>query len=367
MSFHELSKQLHQAQGPEDIFGALAGMTSESLKQRYRTLAAIAHPDRNPHQRTAAEDAFKSLHHWYGLAQRCITARVTTTPAIIDITTRRSRYTGSDAPLQGDLCELYPCSDEDGQQVLLKVVRHPRNNDLLQAEAQTLRRLERELHGQPIAAHFPKLIETFELADDTGAQRRSNVLLAEEGYVTLAAVRRAYPAGIDPADAAWMFNRVLAALGVLHGLGLVHGGLTPEHILVRPTDHNGLLLDWCYSVRAGEIVQAISPAYAQLAPPEVQRREPATSVTDLYMAAGCMVQLLGGSGQMETLPKAVPRPLRNLLAACLIQSPHRRAGNAWQIFDDFKTLLAELYGPPTFRPFTLLAGHANTVEVGACS
>src|SRR5262249_52954428 len=186
--------------------------------------------------------------------------------------TRLHQYVGYAAPLQGDLCELFP-AEAAGDPVLLKAARLARNNDLLQAEAQALRKIARALDGQGARAHFPTLVEHFLLRDAAGAQRHTNVLRAESGYVSLAEVLRAYPSALAPADAAWMFNRILAALGVAHGLGMVHGAVVPTHVLVRPDDHNGMLIDWCYSVPAGEPLKAISLPYAADYPPEVHARQ----------------------------------------------------------------------------------------------
>ncbi|MFZ1404673.1 MAG: molecular chaperone DnaJ, partial [Anaerolineae bacterium] len=269
---------------------------------------------------------------------------------LIAATSRLHHYRGDQPPLSGDLCDLYPAL-ADGAPVLLKVARQPSNHDLLRVEAATLARLARELDGQPLRAHFPTLIEHFLLRADDGSQRHVNVLRQEVGYVTLAAVQGAFPGGLSLADAAWMFNRILAALGVIHGLGLVHGALTPAHVLVRPADHNGLLLDWCYCVPMGQPIKAISPAYAADYAPEVAARQPATPATDLFMAARCLLHLLGGQNNPDDLPVSVPPAVCALLRACLIPSPQRRVSAAWELFDDFQDILQQTYGPRTFRPF----------------
>ncbi len=352
LTLSDLLVQLRSATSSTTIFGPLTVAGNGILKRRYRELAAIVHPDHNPTQRAAADEAFQLLQQWYAVAQRqCDPNRAPATPAI-DITTKLHHYTGHATPLAGDLCDLF-AAQADGNQVLLKIVRDARNNDLLQTEAKTLRRISRATDGQPVRAHFPTLIEHCSLCDAVGSQRQVNVLQAETAYVSLAAVLRAYPNGLDVADAAWMFNRMLAALGVIHSLGLVHGALTLDHVLIRPADHNGMLIDWCYSVPAGEPLKAISPPYAADYPPEVQARQPATPATDLYMAARCMTRLLGGHPATLELPKSVPRPIRALLSACLLPSAQRRIDDAWHVFDDFHEILGRLYGPPQFRPFAM--------------
>lgn len=347
-------QQLQQATSAEAIFPDLATLSPALLKQQYHLLAAAVHPDHNRHYGAQATEAFALLQKWYKLAQQQIGAQSNGGVHPLTITTRHHCYVSNAAPIAGDLCELYPAA-ADQQAVLLKVVRSPRNNDLLQTEAQLLQRIERTLQGQAVRAHFPTLIEAVQLRDVAGVQRQVNVLAYESDYVSLAAVLRAYPTGIAAGDAAWMFNRLLAALGVIHGLGFVHGAVTLDHCLIRLHDHNGLLLDWCYSVPIGATIKAVNLAYTADYPPEVQARQPATAATDLYMAARCLLRLLGGDPTSGVLPAHVPKPMQLFLQSCLLPSPSRRANDAWELFDEFHTMLGQLYGPPRFRPFLMPA------------
>lgn len=339
-----------QATAPEAIFPDLATMSLTTLKQQYHQLAVTVHPDRHPSCPDAPE-AFRLLQQWYGIAQQQVAQRVNGAVPLV-VTTAKARYVSTDGPLSGDLCDLYPAA-ADQQAVLLKVVRSPHNNDLLQREAQVLQRLARTLDGQAVRAHFPTLIEPLQLRDVAGVQRHVNVLAYEAAYISLAEIIRLQPAGVDAADAAWMFNRILAALGVIHQLDLVHGAVTPDHVLIRLHDHNGLLLDWCYSVPSGEPLKAMNLAYRTDYPPEVAARQPATAATDLYMAACCMVRLLGGDPATGVVPKRVPKAIQRLLRGCLLPAPHRRANDAWELFAEFHAVLGHLYGPPRFRPFHL--------------
>jgi hypothetical protein len=62
----------------------------------------------------------------------------------------------------------------------------------------------------------------------TGLQRRANVIGRLTGFRTLAQVRAAYPRGVDPRDAAWMWRRLLVAVGAAHRAGVIHGAVLPE-------------------------------------------------------------------------------------------------------------------------------------------
>jgi hypothetical protein len=352
-AFSTLLQRLAGAKQPSDVFGELAGDAGRGLKQRYRQLAVIAHPDSNPGRAAESQAAFHELRHWHELAQREIARGSYGRAPRISIATARGSYVGHGAPIAGDLCDLFPT--EGGEPALIKLARSPRNNDLLEAEASALARVERELAGQPLRAHFPTLLEAVLVRGAGGEQRRANVLRHEREYVSLADVIAAYPQGVHPADAAWMFNRVLAALASAHELGLVHGAVLPPHVLVRLSDHNGVLLDWCYSVEVGEALKALSRPHAPHYPPEVPARAPATPATDTYMAAALLARLLGGDAAGRGLPPTVPQPLAALIRAALLPSPQRRFTGAWQLFDAFGEVVGALYGPPRFRSFRMPA------------
>jgi hypothetical protein len=353
-SLTDLIELVEGASSAAEVFGPLTGDQAAALRQRYRELAGAAHPDRHLGQEAAAHMVFTAIQRWHDLALRQLAEGAYGAPARIRVSVGGRTYEGYAEPLSGDLCELFPASAGAGP-VLLKVARSPRNNDLLEAEAQALRRIERELSGMAVRAHFATLADSFVLADEDGVRRQVNVIRSEPNTLSLSAVLGARPQGLDPADAAWIFNRMLAAIASAHQLGLVHGAVNPDHVLIRPADHNGILIDWCYSVERGAPLQAICPAYAADYPPEVAAREPATPATDIYMAARCMCRLLGGAGDPDGLPGAVPPSIRALLRTCLIPSPHRRPDDAWQLFDDMQRALRDHYGPPTFRPFPLAA------------
>ena len=44
----------------------------------------------------------------------------------------------------------------------------------------------------------------------------------------------------------------------------------------------------------------------------------------------------------------------SLMTACLLSNPRSRYGSALEVYHRFDEVLRELYGAPTFRPFSLL-------------
>ncbi len=292
--------------------------------RRYRRLAGLLHPDRVPvADRARATEAFVRLTTlWRG-------------PGV-------GEYRLGPRAYAGDLADLY----DVGAGRLLKLPRDPGNNDLMEREARALRTLEDA--GDPrYLPYVPRLVDSFRHQDSgTGARRRVTVVAAAPGLHSLVEVRRAYPDGLDARDAAWIWRRLLVALGFTHRAGIVHGAVLPSHVLVEPEGHGVVLVDWCYSAHPGELVPALVPAYADWYPDEVTGRAPPGPGTDIAMASRCMVLLISPATR-------VPEPLRRFASGCCLPGLRQRPDDAWRLLAELDELLESLYGPRTFRPFTL--------------
>ncbi|MFG2086366.1 MULTISPECIES: molecular chaperone DnaJ [unclassified Spirillospora] len=328
--------RLDRARVPADLFG---GDAAEAAR-RYRRLARLVHPDATGGR---TRDAFIRLNAlWRGYNRDDATL----------ITTRRHAYRLAGAQIGGDLAELYGARpDGGGRAVLLKMPRDPRDGDLLEREAVALRRLPRDGDGR-FLPYVPRLVESFRHRDaSTGAERRVNVVAALDGFHTLTAVGKAFPGGVDPRDAAWMWRRLLVGLGFAHRAGVLHGAVLPDHVMIHPERHGLVLVDWCYSVPGRDAatgpagrVPAMVDRHADLYPPEVPGRRPASPATDIFMATRCMTGLMGGKA---------PKAMRAFARGCLLPAQNRRPSDAWRLLAELDELLDGLYGPRRFRPFHL--------------
>ena len=181
--------------------------------------------------------------------------------------------------IRGDIANLYPV-----RHGLLKMARDPADNDLMRREATALTRLQ-DVVDPAWLAYFPPLVATGQRDDArSGIRRHVNLIGALSGFRSLAEVRAAFPAGVDPRDAAWMWRRLLVAIGAAHRAGVIHGAVLPEHVLIHPAEHGLVLVDWCYSVSgpAGR-VRAIVQRYQRWYPPEVLAGDPAGPDLDMLL------------------------------------------------------------------------------------
>lgn len=350
--------RLKTAKHPEDVFG-----DDGDVKDNYRLYAKMLHPDTNPGDKSA-EEGFKRLGELYQVAEAKLANGTygdrTAIGKPIILKTKKSTYTITELIGQGDLAQVYgatitdPGGLLDGQKVAVKVVRSPANNDLLLNEANRLKFMKDEspMRHKPVMKHVPELVDSFVLSQDK-VNKQIVILKRLEDYVTLADVLEAFPKGLPLADAAWMFNRLLAALLAVHQSNLVHGAVIPAHVLIHPPSHNGVLIDWSYCVKQGEVVKAISPKWKEYYPAEVFEKKPVSYGTDLYMAACVFTKLVGGElGDNKALPATIPRPIQGLMRACWLW-PHHRTQDVFELFEDFKRALEDIFGKPTFRPFAM--------------
>jgi hypothetical protein len=296
----------------------------------YRRMVKIVHPDVVPAGRgPAATQAFARL------------AQLWTDRHGPVITTRRATYRLGALIAAGDLADLF----ETDHDALVKVPRSPADNDLMTAEAAALTRLARDGEARH-RAYAPRLRESFRHCDPAGVRRILNVIDRCHGFVGLDEVARAHPDGVDPRDAAWMWRRLLVAIGWAHRAGLVHGAVLPEHVLIHPGEHGLVLVDWCHAVEAGQPLTALVSKHRDRYPPEVPARRPATSATDIHLATTTMLRLIGDR---------IPPRLRRFADGCRQDAPRMRPQDAWRLLAELDELLDTLYGPRRFRPFTMPA------------
>ena len=123
---------------------------------------------------------------------------------------------------------------------------------------------------------------------------------------------------------AWMWRRLLIALGFAHTCGMIHGAVLPSHVLIQPEQHGLVLIDWSYAVSnpaTGDYIPAIVTEYQAWYPAEVLAKEPPSPSTDLYMGAMCMIYLLGGDPVTGAMPESTPKRIQSFFRGVALKKP----------------------------------------------
>lgn len=337
---------------PEELFGDFL----PGIIHKYRTIAGMIHPDRNNNSVFATE-AFQLLEKWKQVAEKKIKAGTYGNRTILDepiiISSKDVQYVLTQIQKPHPVYEEYRGTDVSGShEIICKITRSPKNNDLLNNEAKILAYLRDSAPTKDLEAmaHIPQYVESLVLFQNK-ERRQVNIMRAGDHFYTLQDVINKYPDGLDPRDAAWMFNRMIGSLVIAHQAGVVNAGVLPNQFVINAKSHNGILKDWMYAVdlnSSKKVISAIDNNYREYYPEEIFNKVPATFGMDIYMAALCLLKLLGGDVKTKTLPSRVLAPIQGLIRACLL-SPSKRITDIWQLHDDFNNVLNRLFGPKKYR------------------
>jgi hypothetical protein len=314
------------AKGPRDIFGDALDDERDSRAEHahrvYRRLARLIHPDATASDKRATS-AFKKLSALW----------------------QQYRTGTGDLFASGDIANLLPTpAPQPWEAALLKLARDPADGDLIARERAALRWLAAN-GDQQYLPYVPRLFGARRYADSaTGSIRSGNVLERLDGFIGLDKVAERFPAGLDPRDVAWIWRRVLVAIGFAHRAGLIHGAVLPPHLMIAPHAHGLTLIDWCYSCggpNPGHLAAAVA-RYRDWYPPELSAGYAPGPDLDIYLATKTMLALIASP---------VPAPLAAFAAGCTLASQRRRPADAWDLLREFDDLIERMWGPRAFRPF----------------
>ena len=161
---------------------------------------------------------------------------------------------------------------------------------------------------------------------------------------------------LSPEQALTVLAGALSGLAAAHRLGVVHGDLKPENIIVTSAGASKLI-DFGQASPSGSRPSGGSPAYAS---PEAVRDEPVDSRSDIYCAGLILYELLAGTppfsgSEAEVLTahraetparlRDVPTGVANLVARSLSKRPEDRPGTAEDFLAELEAAASDSYGP----------------------
>lgn len=353
-----------------EIFGVMPkGDLPQQLKQlksRYKYLVKQTHPDQvEASLRGLANIVFPEVVRFYERAEQALTAGrydkvITASGAVgtdVVFSSATERYTVAEEPYKaGDFSSVYIGQDSKSRPIIAKVATAPAMNAYLTAEATVIRTLRSKSAASGLLPYLPELVDTVALTEAGNVEYRVNVFRHIPGLVSLTDIHQAYPKGLPPEDAAWIWRRLLAQALAANVLGVVHGAIVPDHVLVHPTTREPLHLGWVHSVERPQERQArittVIDRFRAWYPPEVFAREIPTHQTDLYMVGKTMIYLAGGDVERNTFPRHYPTLMKEVVTSLIAEDPHDRPADGHAVMRDFTSRIRQLWGKK-YRPLRL--------------
>jgi serine/threonine protein kinase len=181
-------------------------------------------------------------------------------------------------------------------------------------------------------AFFSRLLpEVVGIGMVDGNHRHALILRNPTGYWgSLGALADQLAGGLDPRHTVWIWRRILAVLGFVHGHGWSHGDVRPEHALVHAPTHGVRLIGWG-SARRGS--------------------GPDEQAEDLQHSARIIRVLLSTSG--GGLSSKAPEGLVQFVDRASNEPDFCRAHGAPGLDEQLRTEARKVFGPPTFVPLTI--------------
>lgn len=309
----------------------------------FKRFARKCHPDMYEDSlKDLAEKAFK---HLTDLKDK-VTGEGKKAPSS-GIKTKKHNYDlGSPVFNKDDVLITYPATYDAGHvDCFFSITKNPLDSDLTESSVAALRKLNDV--PEDYRKFYPELVETFRYRDEsTGIDRPIIVTDRIEGFRPLSDVLKVYPKGIGGRDVAWIFRRMLVALGNAHEVGLIHGAPTMDAFQIHDEMHGIILGNWHYSVEDGDSLKAVPSNWSHLYPAYALKKESTSYRLDLEIAAKTAAALLN---------KDEPRQLFAFFKGCALTS----TPTASKLLAEFDELLLRLYGNPRFNKFTLEPNKTN--------
>jgi hypothetical protein len=219
---------------------------------------------------------------------------------------------------RGELFDVYAAERArwPSERVIVKVLRERDRVARVDREWQVLDALQR--HDSALAQRIPQPLLRGVVSEGPHAGAPALVFRHLVSFRhTLAEVRTAFPNGVEPRIAIWMWRRVLETLTFVHRAGFAHRHVAPEHLLVEDGEHGMLVVGFGRAARVGAA-------------------DDDSTDDDVRCSARAIASVLGAD---------VPRPLTDLCGAVAA-----RGGEAWSVREQVGELGKQLFGASRFHP-----------------
>lgn len=303
-------------------------------KKELRNLLKQAHPDLHPDNQTKAEKAFIHINSLWNSRNSSPMSSSTASSMSKDIITKKNEYHHLKTVRKNNGVETFRGIDSNGNQAFLLVSTHPKIGVMLMEGVKNLKTVKSNLTDQ-YKEFFPETTDAFRINQNGQKLFGVTQTLPAINY-SLREVMEDYPEGIDGRDIAWIYRRMLVAVGNMHDYGVGHGAPTVDAFLITPKTHELQLTNWQFSQELTSDINMVTK--------DIKHHYDA----DKVITREKDLQILSETALSLTDTKT-PRQLQAFLKG-MKRYPTAHAQEALHEFDE---ILREVYGPRTFHEFKM--------------
>lgn len=249
---------------------------------------------------------------------------------------------------------------EPPRSVTIKLANSPQAAAHFLQEARALERIANDTTSEATKDYARRIHQVADRGDlfrgDTGETVPAIAFEAKPGYDwNLAEALAEYPKGIPSHAVAWIGRRMFEEMAWLHQIGIVHGAIVPEHVLIYPFTHHATLIDHGYAVSIGQPVEYHVIARKTFYPPELLGGESAMRAFDVAMGARCLLWALTGEvEQHAVLRRLDPDPLTDFLLALAGYDGLPTVKSTYhEVFKPYRAAVEAAHGKPRYIRFDL--------------
>lgn len=319
---------------PERLFSGALG-----IKDEYRQLAKLWHPDHNPGD-PRAPAVFSHLNLLHEAGQEKLRRGSWSPPGQLLVTDVDGKYWRLNyykrRPFElGEIFYgrravgfLLAAGNADRARAAAAVIRgNSFSNDAMRAEMEK---------------YLPSITSTVMVNDG-----RVLVVMPKTADVYLLDdLRKALGGSVDPRHVAWILSSLFNIACYLEYAGTVHNAFLGDTIFVSPQYHSTALLGgWWYAAKLGSPITHLPTAVHRIAPPAVLRAKKADHQLDRIAIRAVGRELLGDATGMSLAGRA-PDPMLTFLRS----PPH---DSALKDYGAWRAVLESSFGPRRFVELVL--------------